>query len=86
MSRFTPGIDAESFKDKVVVITGMHCNMYIYTREQIIDSATLGGSNGIGAATVERLCNLGAKVVFGDIQSEAAEKQAQNYLPSSSNS
>ncbi len=26
---------------------------------------------------MERLCNLGAKVVFGDIQAEAGEKQAQ---------
>ena len=37
----------------------------------------MGGSNGIGAATVKRLCNLGAKFVFGDIQAEAGEKQAQ---------
>jgi NAD(P)-dependent dehydrogenase (short-subunit alcohol dehydrogenase family) len=45
--------------------------------DSLLISPISGGSNGIGAATVERLCNLGAKVVFGDIQAEAAEKQAQ---------
>jgi NAD(P)-dependent dehydrogenase (short-subunit alcohol dehydrogenase family) len=34
----------------------------------------VGGGNGIGAATVEILCGLGAKVVFGDVQNVAGEK------------
>lgn len=36
----------------------------------------LGGSQGIGAAVVERLCNEGAQVVIGDINVEAGEKLA----------
>lgn len=36
----------------------------------------LGGAQGIGAATVKRLCEEGAKVVVGDINADQGEKLA----------
>ena len=75
MSRYTPDIDVGSFKHKVFVLTGEIVSFHpLGTYYRFFFQ---GASNGIGAATVERLCALEAKVVFGDIQVEAGEKQAQ---------
>jgi NAD(P)-dependent dehydrogenase (short-subunit alcohol dehydrogenase family) len=37
----------------------------------------VGGANGIGAGTVERLCQEGANVVIGDVEMVVAEELAQ---------
>lgn len=39
-------------------------------------AVVLGGSQGIGAAVVQRLCDDGARVVIGDINAEAGEQLA----------
>ena len=39
----------------------------------------IGAATGIGAATVKILSKSGAKVVFGDINAEAAEKLCKEY-------
>ena len=39
-------------------------------------AVVLGGSQGIGAATVKRLCQEGARVVIGDINEDDGEKLA----------
>jgi NAD(P)-dependent dehydrogenase (short-subunit alcohol dehydrogenase family) len=41
------------------------------------NSYDVGGANGIGAATVEKLCNAGAKVVFGDYDGAAGQRTAE---------
>ena len=38
-----------------------------------------GGGNGIGAATLQYLCEAGARVVFGDYDNAAGEKVAKSF-------
>lgn len=68
-----------NLKNKVVVLTGS-AQLIV---ELLTELTTIGGSTGIGAATVRILGQQGAHIHFGDINAAAAEDLTKE-VPSSS--
>ena len=64
-----------SLKDKVIVLTGSPVSLVVHPRANI----SLGGANGIGAATVDLLVEQGAQVIFGDLDASSGENVAAKH-------
>lgn len=77
MSHYTP--DKQTFtklKDTVVVISG---ELVRFPSQARLLTERVGGSTGIGAATVKTLAQAGAIVFLGDVNTEAAEQLCKEH-------